>query len=60
MGDVTVSYEYILLARHGVEQAHRNAAALRRHTVDVMFTSPLGRGLATAQIYADRLGTTCG
>jgi broad specificity phosphatase PhoE len=46
------------LTDRGVEQARRNATALRGHAVDMVFTSPLGRAVATAEILARALGTT--
>ena len=44
------------LTERGVEQARRNAAALNGHAIDTVFTSPLGRAVTTAQIFADTLG----
>lgn len=44
------------LTARGVEQASRNAAALRGHAVDAVFTSPLGRAVSTAEIFARALG----
>jgi probable phosphoglycerate mutase len=44
------------LTERGVEQARLAAAALRGHAVDTVFTSPLGRAVTTAEIFARALG----
>lgn len=44
------------LTERGVEQARLAAAALRGHAVDAVFTSPLGRAVTTAEIFARALG----
>jgi broad specificity phosphatase PhoE len=43
------------LTERGVEQAGRSAAVLRGHAVDAVFTSPLGRAVSTAEIFARAL-----
>jgi probable phosphoglycerate mutase len=43
------------LTPDGVEQAHRHAAVLRLHAIDGIFTSPLGRARATADIIGEHL-----
>jgi broad specificity phosphatase PhoE len=44
------------LTERGVEQARRNAMALRGHAIDGLFTSPLERAKTTAEIFAAVLG----
>jgi broad specificity phosphatase PhoE len=44
------------LTDNGVEQARRHAVAVEPHAVDGIFTSPLERATATAEIIAGRLG----
>lgn len=40
----------------GAEQAHQAAAAVVSLGIDGVFSSPLGRAIATARIFADRTG----
>jgi probable phosphoglycerate mutase len=44
------------LTAGGVEQAHRHAVVLRPYAIDGIFTSPLGRAVATADIIGAHLG----
>ncbi|MBP2330331.1 putative phosphoglycerate mutase [Kibdelosporangium banguiense] len=44
------------LTEQGFEQARRNAELL--DAVDIVFTSPLGRAVSTAKIFAEHLGAT--
>ncbi|TCC58822.1 histidine phosphatase family protein [Kribbella pittospori] len=41
------------LTPHGLLQAQRNAALVRREQIDAVFTSPLGRARRTAEILAE-------
>lgn len=43
------------LTPHGLLQAQRNAAVVRREQIDAVFTSPLGRARRTAEILAEAL-----
>ncbi|GAA1553881.1 histidine phosphatase family protein [Kribbella lupini] len=44
------------LTQLGLRQAHQNAALLRPHPIDAIFTSPLPRARRTAEILATAIG----
>lgn len=44
------------LTAKGVTQAHRNAEKMSSQVVDAVFTSPLGRAVATARIISEHIG----
>jgi len=44
------------LTPHGLLQAQRNAALVKREQIDAVFSSPLGRARRTAEILAEALG----
>lgn len=44
------------MTRAGLTQAERNATIMVGRGIDVVFTSPLGRAVTTARIFADAVG----